>query len=159
MVPRTLPGRPSGLKGSLTRSLRDGPAGPPLTPEPLRPGGQAIAGRHRACPAPRPAHLQDQKTARPLHGTSAVSTARTPTTLNIKARAETPGCRKPSLQKTRGTSVADDEGNAAAATDEALAYRRAPHTTPSRATPRPGRVAWSSSRCSSRAAGATSAPR
>src|SRR6266545_6733390 len=37
--------------------------------------------------------------------------------------------------------VADDEGNAAAATDEALAYRRAPHTTPSRATPRPGRVA------------------
>ncbi len=35
-APRRLRGRPSGLKGPLTRSLRDG-LRPPLTPEPLRP--------------------------------------------------------------------------------------------------------------------------
>jgi hypothetical protein len=45
---RSVPGRPSEVKGASHRTRR--PCGPPLTSEPLRPSGRCSEGRPGACP-------------------------------------------------------------------------------------------------------------
>jgi len=78
-VPRSIRGRPSGLKAAPHR-LRRRPCGPTLTPETsAAPDGRKPRARPRACPQPRtPPGTASRRIWWPRKGSSTGSVATTP---------------------------------------------------------------------------------